>query len=267
VVNRGEKPILLIDGEELAGAKQNRVLNTSILVKENSEIRVPVSCTEQGRWSYASAAFEQSGNVMAHKIRARKVQCVSDSLHHSSSFASDQGEVWNEIQMLAQKAKAESPTSAMRHIFAAREEDLAKCQEVFKAVPGQVGLLVIINGQPAGLDVVSRPGAYGGLHPKLVRSYALEALLEPIPSAPKANGWREEAEAFLREIAAAEETQFPSFGYGADHRFSGKNFGGAALVHAGEVIHAAFFRMPSAATESSGRMASLQQRRRRRFTS
>src|ERR1039457_5711377 len=71
VVNRGSKCVLLIDGEELAGAKQNRVLNTSILIKEVSETKIPVSCTEHGRWPYASMAFSESGNVMAHKSRSR----------------------------------------------------------------------------------------------------------------------------------------------------------------------------------------------------
>ena len=52
VVNKAEIPVLLLDGEELAGAKQNRVLNTTILLKENSETIIPVSCTEQGRWAY-----------------------------------------------------------------------------------------------------------------------------------------------------------------------------------------------------------------------
>lgn len=49
VENRGEKPVLLLDGEELAGAKQNRVLNTSILVPAKSQLVIPVSCTEAGR--------------------------------------------------------------------------------------------------------------------------------------------------------------------------------------------------------------------------
>ena len=72
VVNRISQPVLLIDGKELAGAKQNRVLNTSILLKEVSETKIPVSCTEQGRWSYASNAFSESGNAMVHKSRSRK---------------------------------------------------------------------------------------------------------------------------------------------------------------------------------------------------
>ena len=49
VVNKADLPVLLLGGEELAGAKQNRVLNTTILLMENSETIIPVSCTEHGR--------------------------------------------------------------------------------------------------------------------------------------------------------------------------------------------------------------------------
>ena len=42
-INRANIPVLLLDGEELVGAKQNRVLNTSILLKENSEFVVPAA--------------------------------------------------------------------------------------------------------------------------------------------------------------------------------------------------------------------------------
>jgi hypothetical protein len=109
VVNRGNKPVLLIDGEELAGTKRNRVLNTSILLKEVSETKIPVSCTEQGRWSYASKAFSESGNVMAYKSRSRKTRSVHSSLEASGTYHSNQGEVWYDIAELQAKACAQSP--------------------------------------------------------------------------------------------------------------------------------------------------------------
>src|SRR5262245_10102548 len=49
--NKGDDPILLVDGEELVGAKQNRVLNLTILVRPHTRITIPVSCVERGRWS------------------------------------------------------------------------------------------------------------------------------------------------------------------------------------------------------------------------
>ena len=62
--------VLLIDGEELLGAKQNRVLNTTVLVAANTQVLVPVSCTEQGRWSYKSSKFYDSDKMMAREIRS-----------------------------------------------------------------------------------------------------------------------------------------------------------------------------------------------------
>ena len=48
VVNRGETGVLLLDGEELLGAKQNRVLNLTILVPPHHSSAIPVSCVESG---------------------------------------------------------------------------------------------------------------------------------------------------------------------------------------------------------------------------
>src|SRR6266404_9838332 len=93
VTNKGNQPVILLDGEELAGAKQNRVVNTTILLKENSETRIPVSCTEQGRWSYNSKSFQESGNIMAYKSRSKKTLSVRASLQESGAYHSNQGEV------------------------------------------------------------------------------------------------------------------------------------------------------------------------------
>ena len=149
----------------------------------------------------------------------------------------------------------------MKDVFAAREEELRKCAVVFQCVPGQSGLLVLINGEPVGLDLLSLGKAYSSLHPKLIRSYVLEALLEPGPDQAGANSWSEKAAAFLAEINSADKSEFPSVGYGVDQRFKGKGLGGTALVHSEEVIHAAFFRIVEAPVSEG--MASLQRRRRR----
>ena len=63
LLNRSSFPIFLLDGEELVGAKQNRILNLSILVPAASNFEVPVSCVEQGRWSWRSRGFQSAGRV------------------------------------------------------------------------------------------------------------------------------------------------------------------------------------------------------------
>src|ERR1700730_11677852 len=57
VVNGADRQLLLLDGEELLGAKQNRILNTTVLVDAHTEVIIPVSCVEQGRWGYRGRQF------------------------------------------------------------------------------------------------------------------------------------------------------------------------------------------------------------------
>ena len=72
VINETPHHVLLFDGEELKGAKQNRILNTTILIAAGSALDVPVSCTEQGRWSYDSPEFSTSGSLAYAELRKRK---------------------------------------------------------------------------------------------------------------------------------------------------------------------------------------------------
>ena len=72
VVNNSRQKILLLDGEELVGAKQNRVLNVTILLAPNSETLIPVSCIEQGRWSYASKEFSSANRTMSADLRKKE---------------------------------------------------------------------------------------------------------------------------------------------------------------------------------------------------
>ena len=43
VVNKSPRMVLILDGEELVGAKQNRIVNTTILVAAYSTLVIPVS--------------------------------------------------------------------------------------------------------------------------------------------------------------------------------------------------------------------------------
>ena len=71
--NLGDKPVLLVEGEELVGAKQNRTLNVSILAPPGRETRIPVTCVEAGRWGYGDGVeFQRSDR--AHYARGRRTK-------------------------------------------------------------------------------------------------------------------------------------------------------------------------------------------------
>jgi len=217
-----------VDGEELVGAKQNMVLNTSVLVRGQSETKIPVSCTEQGRWAYGSNSpqFSPSPDIMAHKSRARKSSSVSASLQMDASYHSDQSEVWNEVSKLQAKGSVNSASSAMSDVFKAYEDKLKECLARFTCQPGQQGLLVLHNGQVAGFDLISRPEVYARLHEKFVRSYALEGLMEKAAESENPQRAREKAQTFLGDIARAGESKFQSAGYGWDFRLRAAGLAG-----------------------------------------
>jgi ARG and Rhodanese-Phosphatase-superfamily-associated Protein domain len=85
VTNRAGRPLLLLDGDELVGAKQNRVLNTTVLVAARSQLTIPVSCVEQGRWQRRGERFAPGNASLYASLRARKAARVSESLGRAYS--------------------------------------------------------------------------------------------------------------------------------------------------------------------------------------
>jgi O-acetyl-ADP-ribose deacetylase (regulator of RNase III) len=240
VTNISDQLILLLDGEELIGAKQNRVLNTSILLEPHSEMVIPVSCTEQGRWAYTSAAFSHSRHMMSHGVRSGKSHTVTESLRSGRGHSSDQRYVWAEIDRLHRQVGTSSPTHALRDAYVDRAPDLDAYLQAFECVPHQRGCLVLINGRVAGMDVISREEAYVVAHPQLVKSYALDALLQAREQMTEPNA--ADAETFLQEAMQSQASRFDAVGKGDDYRFQGTTVGGSALVYGGHVIHLALFR-------------------------
>jgi hypothetical protein len=256
VKNSGDLPVLILDGEELVGAKQNRVVNATILLPEKAETTIPVSCTESGRWSYASPVFADSGVVLPKRIRSNKVASVSASLVRDRTFTSDQSRVWADIDELSDAQGVVSPTSAMKDVFQKKSYHLEDYVKAFKPVSGQRGLLAFIGGRIAGFDYVSRPGAYSFLHDKLVKSYAIDSLSGKSRTCETPT--LEMAVDFFKRILDSHEATYPSIGYGHDHRYSIAGTVGSALVHQECVVHTAFFTVET--EENSERMSSHRRR-------
>ena len=117
--NLGERPVLLVEGEELVGAKQNRTLNISILAPAGRETRIPVTCVEAGRWGYGDGVeFQRSDRAHYARGRRTKREAVNQNMSHDpGSRAADQGAVWEDIDAKMAAMSARSDTGAMGDIY------------------------------------------------------------------------------------------------------------------------------------------------------
>ena len=75
-INRGPSPVLILDGEQLVGARQNRTTGRTILVAAASETRIPVSCMEQGRWHAVSRTAEIKRAINSDEYNFEGVQFI-----------------------------------------------------------------------------------------------------------------------------------------------------------------------------------------------
>lgn len=244
--NLSEKPVLLIDGEELIGAKQNRILNLSILLKEKSTTTIPVSCVEQGRWSYKSREFIPSMHVMPTKARALKAKTVSDNIQYSKVPASDQGLVWHEVSALHRKLGTNSPSAAMYDAFIQKKREIELFLYSMNSQPGQIGYLVFIGDKPQVLEIVPNPEKYKLYHTKFVAASVIDAIGDRLMNLPNCADfdYRNLTSGFINEILKCEEHEFQPVGYGINYRYQSKKVVGAALVHNDCVFHAVFFEIP-----------------------
>lgn len=238
--NLTDQPILLLDGEELVGAKQNRVLNVTLLVLGGSKLVIPVSCVEMGRWSHNSPEFSSGGRAMYSRARAGKMAQVSESLRRSGSRESDQGAIWDDIAFKMNERGETSSTQAMADIYAGAEGKLSDYEQAFQPIPRQVGAVFAINGQIAGIELFDAPAALAAYLPKLVNSYALDALdaQQDVQLMVESETIRR----FLKQLGAATQERYPASGAGEDVRLEGEVITGGALEHGGKLIHLAAFR-------------------------
>jgi len=245
--------VLLYDGEELVGAKQNRILDVSVLVEAKSTLRIPVSCVEQGRWRRTSALFEAAPHIAHTELRRRKAETQAA---RPLARGIAQSEVWDAVQDKARRMSVHSPTHAARDLYRAYERDLRSLENAFPAQPGQCGAILGI-GESLCLDLVSRPDAFARLWPKLRAGYLLDAL-ERLDGKATAE---DEVAALVSEVDRSVQARQPSDGLGDDVRLRGVGVVGSGLELDGELVQLSAFRSGDGGRRAFGRIARPSARR------
>ena len=253
VENPTDSNVLLYDGEELVGAKQNRILNVSVLVGAGAKLAIPVSCVEQGRWRRLSSTFDAAPFVSNSHLRRIKAQAqAAQPLARGVA----QGQVWDEVREKQSRMGVRSETAANRDTFEAHAARLRALEDVFALVPGQCGAVLGL-GNDLCLDAVSRPDAFVLLWPKLRAGYLLDALERLDGRATSV----ERIAAFVDTVGEANVTRGPSAGLGQDLRVRGPGVIGSGLELDGETIQLSAFTSDDGGASAFGRIARPSRRR------
>jgi hypothetical protein len=167
VINDCKSHVLFLEGDQLVGAKQNRICNSSVLIAPESFGEIPVSCVEQGRWAKKSSAFASSNNSATPEMRkilkeskreARKKYILQQQLaeldedasevhEHAAVHHASQGAVWDKVETMQFMHLSPSQTSSMDDVFESKRNLIERALQTFKYPLNAQGWIIAINGE------------------------------------------------------------------------------------------------------------------------
>jgi hypothetical protein len=222
LVNNSKRPLLLLAGEIVTGGKQDRIIGKDRLIPAESDpVDLSVFCVEPGRWVATSGNYNFKTPVAMGGSSGAMVQ---PSVRSKAMADKDQHKVWDEVaqarQGMSEAVTIEAaPTVAETSSYAnviANEQVQHKLESV--AVPMQqeyqsvirqlheknaVGVVVAVNGEIIWADVFASASLLEKYWPKLVRSYAAEAMVQRTSAGSTANA--KSAQEFLARIEGKRE--------------------------------------------------------------
>jgi ARG/rhodanese/phosphatase superfamily protein len=251
LINNSDQALILLAGEIVTGGKQDRVLGKDALVPPKSDpIDLSVYCVEPGRWV-----------ERADRFGGFKFQMAQPSVRRSAMVDKNQQTVWAQVQSSAKPmaalvsppaARAVESTSSYAGVVGNQEVKrrieavAAPLERSYEGLLGElrqrsaVGVVVAVNGNIIWADVFASTSLLEKYWPKLVRSYAAEAITKPAEAGhPDVKA----AQAFLDEFEGRRETVESEPGVYRRTEITGDSFSAfeltSLLPHTGYDIHVA----------------------------
>ncbi len=231
LINNSKRPLLLLAGEIVTGGKQDRVIGKDRIVPPESDpVDLSVFCVEPGRWVATSEHFGTSGATYGDAVHGAVpgTMMAQPSVRAKAMGDKDQGQVWAEVRKQQQAmvtveassasggstGEIQSTTSYARlmenkDVKQKVDEIAAPIQHNYESLIKQlrdrkaVGVVVAVNGHIIWADIFASTDLLEKYWPKLVRSYASEAV---VTRAKGGEASMAQAEAFLGNMEGRRET-------------------------------------------------------------
>ena len=178
ITHLGDRPLLLIDGEQVHGALQDRVFNASLVVAPRATTTVPVSCVERGRWHYRPPApgsrhlprnLESSEVTLPAYARGRKLHRVADAALRGTGYDANQRRVWDE------RTATISTTSACLDAYRQHRARTEARLRMLSPVAGQTGIAVYHGRRLVSLDLFGSATLFQRAWAKIGRGIAADS--------------------------------------------------------------------------------------------
>lgn len=240
--NNSISPLILLDGEEIAGSLQNRIISQTMIIAPKSEIKIPVNCSEKGRNTYKSE-FHYS-NYMANSNTRRKKVYNKNKLR--------QNVVWSSIDDLEKDKNTCSKTNALRDSYEKNKYDIDSYLKHFKMENNQIGVICIVENK-VGLEIFNNHSLYEKYNEMLLRSYIIDS-----SNKEKINISNKELENILDSINDDSFIKKEAVGLGKYYKISNSYGNGHILIYENNMVHASFFKKIEEPAANNGFVKNIQ---------
>lgn len=226
VLNHSQSYLLLYEGSLLKGAKQNRVVNATLLLPPVSKNVIPASCVEQGRWHYSSPSFSKSEYDAPQFLR----KSIRKNVSASKNLMGNQSEVWSEIRTFACAKAMASPSGDFEDMYR-RSTKTESLFPVGLQLPSCHGVFLDVSGN-CSMDFVANQEAFANVQARLIAGYEQQARRETKSTASEENPLQK----LIKWITEGSVFTQPSAGSGTDIRIQTDGAYISALLSEGEVV-------------------------------
>jgi len=238
--NKGDRPIVIVEGETLIGARQNRVIAHTVVVGPGTDVVVPVGCVEQGRWRFTSERFESGAAPTDWKLRRGIKTSVLRTRSSTGRTALDQQALWSHVAQEMDDAAVASETSDYHELIQRRNAAAEDMTSHLRTVDGQVGILVLADGQLVVLELAGSEETWRHLAGRALASL-VPAASDPALRRKRGGGRRQSPDEWLASISAARVVVRPATGLGADVEIVTASTVGSGVWLEGRPAHLSVF--------------------------
>ena len=236
VSNKSSNNIIILNGELIIGTqiRQDRIVDSTVLIPGYATVLINTFCGEQYRWS----------PKLSNKIS------TPESLYFSSGRAnnaadtntklSKQCRIWSEISEKISDFNVKSFTNSVDQIYKKKKVNVEEIVNFFKIPSEAVGIALGINHQLVNIDIFSNNCMLQIYLPKIIRSIALDSFKK---ISKRSYLKKKDVHRFLRQIHQAnkQKRKVIEGTLGEELQFNSESVAGSILYHKEQTVHFSAF--------------------------